>query len=49
MRKRIIKPVQPTVESPGDAWLDLDALAEVEVTSPEYILAGRSVVVLISK
>ena len=35
MRKRIIKPVQPTVESPGDAWLDLDALAEVEVTSED--------------
>jgi hypothetical protein len=35
MRKRIIKPVQPTAEIPGDAWLDLDAVAEVEVTSED--------------
>jgi hypothetical protein len=35
MRKRIIKPVQPAAEIPGGAWLDLDALAEVEVTSED--------------
>ncbi len=35
MRKRIIKPVQPAAELPEDAWLDLDALAEVEVTSED--------------
>ncbi|MGB5494838.1 MAG: carbohydrate-binding protein [Sedimenticolaceae bacterium] len=35
MRKRIIKPVQPAGDLPEDAWLDLDALAEVEVTSED--------------
>ncbi|MGB5777017.1 MAG: carbohydrate-binding protein [Sedimenticolaceae bacterium] len=35
MRKRIIKPVQPDGDLPEDAWLDLDALAEVEVTSED--------------
>jgi hypothetical protein len=33
MRKRIIAPVQPVPTPPGEDWLNLEALAEVEITS----------------
>ena len=35
MRKRIIEPVQRNPASPGDKWLDLESLAEVEITSED--------------
>jgi len=33
MRKRIIPPVQKDTPPPGEDWLDLDRLAQVEITS----------------
>ena len=35
MRKRIINPEQQVAVSPDDAWLNLDGLAEVEITSED--------------
>ena len=35
MRKRIIPPAQQENQAPGDAWLDLERLAEVEITSED--------------
>jgi hypothetical protein len=35
MRKRTITPVQPETASPDDEWLDLETLADVEVTSED--------------
>ncbi len=35
MRKRIIVPVQPDAALPEDQWLDLEALAEVEISSED--------------
>lgn len=50
MRKRIIAPVQQETPSPDQGWLNLDELAEVEVTSEDaahpiesaLLLGGRS-------
>ncbi|HXV78778.1 MAG TPA: carbohydrate-binding protein [Candidatus Binatia bacterium] len=35
MRKRIIAPVQQETASPGEDWLNLESLAEVEITSED--------------
>jgi hypothetical protein len=35
MRKRIIEPVRDDAVSPNEEWLDLEALAEVEITSED--------------
>ena len=35
MRKRIITPVQQETESPGLEWLNMEGLAEVEITSED--------------
>jgi hypothetical protein len=35
MRKRIISPVQQEITSPDQDWLNLEALAEVEITSED--------------
>jgi len=35
MRKRTITSVQPQTASPADEWLDLESLAEVEITSED--------------
>jgi hypothetical protein len=35
MRKRIIAPVQQETASPGQDWLNVEGLAEVEITSEE--------------
>ena len=35
MRKRILDPILPEGSQPTDEWLDLDTLADVEVTSEE--------------
>lgn len=35
MRKRIIPPVQKATPLPGEDWLDLDRLAQVEITSED--------------
>jgi hypothetical protein len=35
MRKRIIPSTPDAATSPGDGWLDLEALAEVEITSED--------------
>ena len=35
MRKRIIEPSHQGVAHPNDEWLDLEALAEVEITSED--------------
>ena len=35
MRKRIIPSTQDNLTPPDDGWLDLDALAEVEITSED--------------
>ncbi len=35
MRKRIIPPVQQDTSPPGEDWLDLEHLAEVEITSED--------------
>jgi hypothetical protein len=35
MRKRIISPVQQETASPGQDWLNVEGLAEVEITSEE--------------
>ena len=35
MRKRIIPPAQQENQAPGDDWLDLERLAEVEITSED--------------
>ena len=35
MRKRIIAPVQKGTASPDENWLNLDGLAEVEITSED--------------
>ncbi|MCP3678044.1 MAG: carbohydrate-binding protein [Deltaproteobacteria bacterium] len=35
MRKRIISPVQQETASPDPEWLDLEGLAEVEITSED--------------
>jgi len=35
MRKRIIPPVQKDTPPPGEDWLDLDRLAQVEITSED--------------
>jgi hypothetical protein len=35
MRKRIIAPLQQATASPDQAWLKVDALAEVEITSED--------------
>lgn len=35
MRKRIITPVQPETSSPDHNWLNLEHLAEVEITSED--------------
>jgi hypothetical protein len=49
MRKRIIPSVQKEVPPPGGDWLDLDRVAEVEITSEDAahpiesaLLSGRS-------
>lgn len=48
MRKRIIPPVQRDTSPPGEDWLDLERLAEVEITSEDAehpiesaLLSGR--------
>ena len=35
MRKRIIPPVQQDTSPPGEDWLDLERLAQVEITSED--------------
>ena len=35
MRKRIISPVKQDTSPPGETWLDLERLAQVEVTSED--------------
>ncbi len=35
MRKRVIAPVQQEMTSPGQEWLDVEGLAEVEITSED--------------
>ena len=35
MRKRTITPAQPETTSPDDEWLDLETLADVEITSED--------------
>ena len=35
MRKRIIAPLEQETATPADDWLDLESLAEVEVTSED--------------
>ena len=49
MRKRTITPAQPETASPDDEWLDLETLADVEITSEDAahpiesaLLPGRS-------
>ncbi len=48
MRKRIIPPVQQDTSPPGEDWLDLERLAQVEITSEDAehpiesaLLSGR--------